>query len=401
MIDLSFLPLKELAKEHYNGLNVKVYDRFKQVVSYFEGARALALRSPYLEAAFDVLLTGFSEKVAKALKFNNVSYADMAMHTDIQYILDVLDKLFKITLSGDLKSVKRLITLVYPRFKLYIDLGNKKKLAYLKSFQPFIAGLKYVWDYDKFIGKSGAEDRWDGYQLARKLGVSCCPYCNRMYTITVFQPPIPTVLRKDDPIDTRKVIRPEFDHFYSKARYPFLALSFFNLVPSCTVCNSTLKVEQEMDIDEHCHPYVEGYEDVFEFTTGVSVRDFLSKGVTDVPVSFTLKKGVEKGLGERATATQKLFRIADIYPGHADIAAEMLMKSTGHSKSMIKAYWQGKSEHGHYLYPTKDDLYRHFVGNFMVKKDFHKRPMAKFHADLLKETELLKFIQDLPARPGK
>lgn len=31
----------------------------------------------------------------------------------------------------------------------------------------------------------------------------------------------------------------QFNHFYDKGTYPYLALSFYNLIPSCSTCNSS------------------------------------------------------------------------------------------------------------------------------------------------------------------
>lgn len=60
------------------------------------------------------------------------------------------------------------------------------------------------------------------YWLQSQLNVKVCPYCNRMYTTTLYG---------------KKRIRPDFDHFYPQSRYPYLAVSLFNLIPSCNVCN--------------------------------------------------------------------------------------------------------------------------------------------------------------------
>lgn len=60
------------------------------------------------------------------------------------------------------------------------------------------------------------------YWLQSQLGVEVCPYCNRIYTTTLYG---------------KKRIRPDFDHFYPHSRYPYLAVSLFNLIPSCNICN--------------------------------------------------------------------------------------------------------------------------------------------------------------------
>lgn len=57
--------------------------------------------------------------------------------------------------------------------------------------------------------------------LQQQLHVDVCPFCNRIYTSTVF----------------RGSVRASFDHFYPQSVYPYLAISLFNLIPICDVCN--------------------------------------------------------------------------------------------------------------------------------------------------------------------
>lgn len=59
------------------------------------------------------------------------------------------------------------------------------------------------------------------YWLQQQLHVDVCPFCNRIYTSTLF----------------RGSVRASFDHFYPKSVYPYLAISLFNLIPICDVCN--------------------------------------------------------------------------------------------------------------------------------------------------------------------
>lgn len=58
------------------------------------------------------------------------------------------------------------------------------------------------------------------------------------------------------------------DHFYPQSRHPYLSLSFFNLIPGCSVCNSHLKKEKQFDIDTHFNPFHKRLDDhiVFQLT---------------------------------------------------------------------------------------------------------------------------------------
>ena len=73
--------------------------------------------------------------------------------------------------------------------------------------------LTRIFNYNYFSDKNTA---YSAYTLAKKLNFNTCPYCNRNYTVTVDR--------------NKKIVRPDFDHFFPQSRYPLLALSFFNLI---------------------------------------------------------------------------------------------------------------------------------------------------------------------------
>lgn len=81
---------------------------------------------------------------------------------------------------------------------------------------------KKIFRYGALNDKKSCQTENTAYWLQRQLGVKVCPYCNRMYTTTLFG---------------ENKIRPDFDHFYPKSKYPYLAVSLFNLIPSCSMCN--------------------------------------------------------------------------------------------------------------------------------------------------------------------
>lgn len=51
------------------------------------------------------------------------------------------------------------------------------------------------------------------------------------------------------------------DHFYPKSDYPFLALSLYNFVPSCQICNSRL-FKGNKDTLVSIYPYEEGFDEL-------------------------------------------------------------------------------------------------------------------------------------------
>jgi len=91
-----------------------------------------------------------------------------------------------------------------------------------------------------------------GYEKLQKkaefygaLDVKVCPYCNR------------TLIEPIDDGNGKKTAVGELDHFYCKSRYPYLAISLYNLVPSCGICNGkSRKGEKDLYRTAFQNPYL-------------------------------------------------------------------------------------------------------------------------------------------------
>lgn len=105
----------------------------------------------------------------------------------------------------------------------------------------------------KIFNYKGFRDsqEWGAYKLAEALKIVVCPYCDRQYVHTFY--------------DEQFKMRAPLDHFYDKGTYPFLSISFYNLIPSCYFCNSILKHIKKFSINTHLHPYLNGFEEDISF----------------------------------------------------------------------------------------------------------------------------------------
>lgn len=117
------------------------------------------------------------------------------------------------------------------------------------SLDPAKQKFKEIFDYDAF-----SKDRvgWGAYALCRAARHKVCPYCHIRTTETVL------------PDDDHAGYRPQLDHFYNKARYPYLALSLGNLVPCCGTCNGPgMKHNKDFVSIPHLNPLRDA--EVFKF----------------------------------------------------------------------------------------------------------------------------------------
>ena len=118
----------------------------------------------------------------------------------------------------------------------------------IDGFKPLESDAKEIYkeifDYRKFSGSNQSISERTAYWLQKQLDVKVCPFCNRIYTTTLFN----------------RSVRPAFDHFYPKSTYPYLAVSLFNLIPICDICNKA----KSNKIDPIIYPYDESFDECFE-----------------------------------------------------------------------------------------------------------------------------------------
>jgi hypothetical protein len=231
--------------------------------------------------------------------------------------------------------------------------------------------------------------RYSAYDLAESLGVNVCPYCNRGFTFTVA-------------FEENNIIRPEFDHYFSQVSYPYLALAFYNLIPSCHICNSNLKGKEDFSIDRYIHPYLDGIDDYLKFT--ISLRDQDHDEVKDVfsavnqfgidffygaldayTLKFKLVEGRTFSGYKRAIRTCKTFKLNDLYNRHKDMVSEIIQSSMVYNDDWIQSQlniWEGT------LFRNREDVLRLITRNYVNPDDLSKRTFSKLTNDISNELGL-------------
>lgn len=182
---------------------------------------------------------------------------------------------------------------------------------------------KIFFDYDRFskvVDKKFKDGKWNGYSFSKKLGIKVCPSCNFSDSDTVYS----SEIEKKGQI--RVISRAPLDHFYCKSKYPFLALSAFNLIPSCERCNNSLKRGVDYMVKKHLRPYIEGLEDFATFICEPKIIDkdfvkdiFNSNRIDvenyrfDVVCKKNKSKGVENLASERSANSLTTIKIIERY----------------------------------------------------------------------------------------
>ncbi len=259
-----------------------------------------------------------------------------------------------------------------------------------------------IFNYDRFV-----KEQDDAYWLLRNLHVRVCPYCNQIYTVTL---PSPEELREGEIF---KTTRATFDHFYSKSEYPYLAVSLFNLIPSCSVCNSNKSNKKEKIIYPYDQefgknavfrvipdfsqeePEKEG--NILNFLCGQSDSFYIKfMGKEDIYLSSDLRveerlSGIEDAeLRERIITSIGRFKLEEIYKEHKQEIRDILRNRYYFDENYVKTVicpmlrekmGENKKDSDEVDRMAMDML---FFSNIRVE-EWGQRPLSKLVSDILEQ----------------
>lgn len=229
--------------------------------------------------------------------------------------------------------------------------------ALIIKYEPIINQIQTIFKYTGGFSRKTAP--YSTYDLANKLNINTCVYCNRIYTKTVANP--------------SKITRPEFDHWYPKSSYPILALSFYNLIPSCHICNSSVKSTRVMNTAEFLHPYIP--EDInYQFSYWI---ESLNK------YSFHIKRANPS----KENNTIEAFQIEKIYKTHTDEIKDLVRLRKLYSIDYLLKLKKLLSYVDSNV--SMEEIYRLAFGTHYDEKDFLKRPLSKMKRDILEELGMI------------
>lgn len=144
------------------------------------------------------------------------------------------------------------------------------------------------------------------YKYAMVFGIKICPYCNIHYIDTVYN-----------------ATRPEFDHFIPKSSPAGrgLELDIDNLVPSCHVCNSTIKRSKIFRITTHIHPFYDDFDTLVKFVIDLKTASYLAEDSFDLNISCITQS---KNLREKAFNSIRDLKLYARYQAHKNSVVEYL-----------------------------------------------------------------------------
>lgn len=272
------------------------------------------------------------------------------------------------TATPDTRKIEALLTSEPVALKKLNDDLWKQLQSLCFWNRPSKKAIQDVFDYEHLIDKSKRNSYW----LARQVGRNTCTYCNRTYTLTV--------VKDGGKNDKERIVRPTFDHWYSQSEFPLMSMSLFNLIPSCSICNSSVKTDTPFDITTHIHPYIH--------EAGHPNMTFEASLTADVPAKWKVEiKTVPKS---KEAKTVEDLRLNEIYAYHGELEVKDLMEfkdkyPDGYLKDLVEKVLLksgGKLD--------LSDVYRMLFGTEINEEKFLDRPLSKMKYDLLKKMGVIK-----------
>lgn len=135
-----------------------------------------------------------------------------------------LRKLLTSNIEGLLEIINHVQQHV-PDFKAAISKTKYGEVRANQTIDDFNAICRFIFVYSFFDEKFKGETIFNRTEFIKNRNLTICPYCGASYI-------------RPSRFDGKIKSTPDIDHYFPKSAYPFLALSYYNLIPSCRGCNT-------------------------------------------------------------------------------------------------------------------------------------------------------------------
>lgn len=192
--------------------------------------------------------------------------------------------------------------------------------------------------------------------------VHTCYYCNIDFINT---------FKKNNEIKNAFTL----DHVLEKADYPFLALSLYNLVPSCYVCNSKVK-DSKIPFDNFSPTNTN-----FDFDERVKFKSFISNQNLQIEKEEDFYIKLIENYSNKYDKYIDSLNLNNRYDYHKYKVLEMIQKRREYPDSRIK-------ELSDLTNKTEEEIKQDLFGIYL-SEDLHKRPLSKLIKDISEELDLI------------
>jgi len=300
----------------------------------------------------------------------------------VSYSEGVKDEYYELIANSKMQTFKN------RTFESYYNQYVKSKVGY--ELRELLCG-----DYEKLLEiKRDIGTKYSSQKNIIKELFNYDRSKSKMFTpkLSKLQPKIATFIEEKLEVDTCYFCNIEFinkfkksdgkfkngftlDHFIDKGKYPFFALSLYNLIPSCYTCNSKVKGPDEIN---NLSPSSVN----FDFDDKVKFRTFIDNEnlQLDEEQDFILMLKEDFSLEYKEYIDG--FMLNERYEYHKYKVIEMINKRKEYPDSRIK-------ELSLLTQKTEEEVKQDLFGEYLSDEDLHKRPLSKLTKDISAELGLI------------
>lgn len=247
-----------------------------------------------------------------------------------KYFIDYLDKNFEAILLSPPNELLEIEANFYKKIKS-LSITTSPDNSLIKKI------LKLIFNYEKFVETKNK--LWNPLIFSQSLNLAVCPYCNCQYTFTQYY----------HQGEKKFQIRPDLDHFFTQNAHPMLALSIYNLVPSCSICNSKLKHSKDSNLLRGIHPFIDEGDKIFYFKRKIPKVNENNKDIDFYKIVMGLNENFELELvpisqefATKVKGFEEMYQLTQRYKPYNFIINKSIKKTLlythNYMQSLNKAY---------------------------------------------------------------
>ena len=259
----------------------------------------------------------------------------------------------------------KVLTLEPIEWKQYIDKYNEvlkrepnmltTEVAYRKTKKKVFKGKLYE---RIIICLQYAEARVILGGIHQQMGLKTCVYCNA----------IPTMSKNGE-------VFYQMDHYLPQSLYPFLGTCFYNLQPSCGVCNDHKKTK---NCDFGLYVNSEQHKELSPFRFVPKIESLDGPYPRCEEIQF---RGKGANVTKESKAHEEMFHINNLYAGYKDEVSALYADAYKMNPTMVEvnaACWG--------IPATKKDVLAYMSGHLSLEeKDVHQKTLTKLKQDTIKQ----------------
>jgi hypothetical protein len=231
--------------------------------------------------------------------------------------------------------------------------------SYQCTDEDFLKSIKKAFNYSLFRKKHGVK-------IVQNFPCKTCYYCNGQL--------IGMNIKHNSLIL-------QFDHFFPQDLYPYLAISYYNLIPSCASCNQRKSDYDPVNPKERIYlksPYDNNCNCIddalcFKFDDVTLINRYIGK---EVDVKFAYNINVTWIPEEEINAYFEKFKINDLYNFHAANLNDL-------ADVFIKYIYTNKPNKQ--LFINQYEIIRFWVGVDIQDRNILHKPMGKITKELVEK----------------